>query len=89
MKFGLFPLISSCKVPQIEGVSFASEKFKISYYDRIKSDIFPQILDLKHAGYSDQEIVNTLRIKFVPPNDYIQKRLNPCDNCGGIAHQAH
>jgi hypothetical protein len=89
MKFGLFPIISSCKVPQMEGVSFASAKFMISYYDRIKLDIFQQILDLKHAGYSDQEIVDTLKIKFVLPNDYIQKHLNLCDNCGCIGHQAH
>jgi hypothetical protein len=67
---------------------FIGRDFVTEYCRSLPMATLLHIQDLRQAGYSDPQIMESLHIKCVPPNDLISDLTIICLNCGEAGHSS-
>jgi hypothetical protein len=81
LAFGSFKVQVHSSKKFKQGHTFIGNSFSGDIFQFIKKDLFLLILDQRQAGYSDEEIVQTLDLIVIPPSNYIYCCLNLCSEC--------
>jgi hypothetical protein len=66
--------------------TFVGTSFARKLCSSLPTDILLQLEDLRMVGYSKHQIMDTLRIPFVPPKDVVFEFIGSCSGCGLSGH---
>jgi hypothetical protein len=66
--------------------TFVGTSFARKLCSSLPTDTLLQLEDLRMAGYSKQQIMDTLRIPFVPPKDVVFEFIGSCSGCDLPGH---
>jgi hypothetical protein len=66
--------------------TFVGTSFAKKMCSSLPTDTLLQLEDLRMAGYSKQQIMDTLRIPFVPPKDVVFEFIGSCSGCDLPGH---